>query len=336
MERESADVNRLSQEDLDHYEEEGFVLVRGLLDPETDIRPVMREYEGVLDRLARDLYEAGEIESTYDDLSFSDRMIACYRDSGRVLSQYFDCSLPQAGTKPDSPIWVGPQVFHALRNETLLDVVEDLIGPEVYSNPVQHIRIKPPQSVLPDSRMDPTSGTKGGFDAGVTPWHQDNGVVQANADETNMLTVWWPLTRATIENGCLQIIPRSHREGVLQHCKRVSGLAIPDSMLALDRAYPVPMEPGDVLFLTRRTCHASLPNVSNEVRISFDIRYNPVGQPTGREVFPGFVARSRSNAESELRDPDAWAQSWYEARARLSVKNWEHYNRWRVNEGVCA
>lgn len=327
---------RLTEADVRQYEEEGYVLAKQLLDVEKDIQPVMEEYEAVLDRLANDLHQAGEIESTYEGLSFSDRMIACYRDSGRVLAQYFDCSLPQAGTKADSPIWVGPQVFGALRNETLLDAMEDLIGPEIYSNPVQHIRIKPPQSVLPDSRVDPKTGEKGGFDAGVTPWHQDNGVVQPNADETNMLTVWFPLTRATMENGCLQVIPRSHTHGILHHCVSVSGLAVPDPMLDLDSAVCVPMEPGDVLFLTRRTCHSSLPNVSDEVRISFDIRYNPTGQPTGREVFPGFVARSRSNPESELRDPEAWAQSWYEARERLAVKNWAHYNRWRVADGVCA
>ena len=329
-------MNRLTQQEVDHFEREGYLLLRGLLDVERDIRPVIEEYAGVLDRLTRQLLEAGEIESLYADLSFSDRMIACYRDSGRVLSQYFDCSLPQAGTKADSPIWVGPKVFRSLRNETLLDVVEDLIGPEIYSNPVQHIRIKPPQAALPESRVDPKTGAKGGFDAGVTPWHQDNGVVLPEADETNMLTVWYPLTQAAIENGCLRIIPRSHKSGILHHCTTVSGLAVPDPMLDLDNAIPVPMEPGDVLFLTRRTCHSSLPNVSDQIRVSFDLRYNPIGQPTGRAVFPGFVARSRSNPESELHDPEAWAQSWYDARERLAVKNLEHYNRWRVNDGVCA
>lgn len=329
-------TNRLTDQEREHFEEEGFILKRGLLDVARDIRPVCQEYAGALNLLAHELYEAGEIKSTYEGLSFSDRMIACYRDSGRVLSQHFDCSLPQAGTTADSPIWVGPEVFNSLRNETVLDIVEDLIGPEVYSNPVQHIRIKPPQSVLPESRVDPKSGAKGGFDAGVTPWHQDNGVVLAEADETNMLTVWYPLTRATIEMGCLKIIPKSHKAGILHHCQTVSGLAVPDPMLDLANAISVPMEPGDALFLNRRTCHSSLPNVSNEVRISFDIRYNPTGQPTGRHVFPGFVARSRKNPDSELRDPEAWAQSWYDARLRLAVKNLKHYNRWRVNDGVCA
>lgn len=329
-------MNRLTEQERQHFDDEGFVLVRGLLDVARDIQPVFDEYAEVLDRLANALYEAGEIPSRYEDLNFSDRMIACYRDSKRVLSQYFDCSLPQAGTTATSPIWVGPEVFKALRNETLLDVVEDLIGPEIFSNPVQHIRIKPPQDVLPDDRIDPKTGSKGGFDAGVTPWHQDNGVVLPEADETNMLTVWWPLTRATLENGCLKIIPRSHKAGILHHCRTVSGLAIPDPMLDLDNALSVPMAPGDVLFLHRRTCHSSLPNVSDEVRISFDIRYNPIGQSTGREIFPGFVARSRSNPKSELRDPEVWAQSWYDTRAKLAVKNIPYYNRWQENDGVCA
>ena len=56
------------------------------------------------------------------------------------------------------------------------------------------------------------------------------------------------------------------------------------------------MEPGDVLFLNKLTMHASLPNLSEDVRWSVDVRY----QPTGRPWFPGFVAQSRSAPESVL------------------------------------
>tara|TARA_Y100000588_G_scaffold392638_1_gene505297 strand:+ start:16464 stop:17450 length:987 start_codon:yes stop_codon:yes gene_type:complete len=328
-------MNRLTDEDLEHFEREGFLLVRELFEWETDLRPVWDEYGEVLDRLLDYLVASGEMTSRHEDLPFGKRMTQAYRESGRVLSQYFDCSLPQKGTREDSPIWVGPEVFGALSNEKLLDAVEDLIGPEIFSNPVQHIRIKPPQSVLPENRRDPRSGYLGGFDAGVTPWHQDNGVVLPEADETNMLTVWFPLTRATCENGCLKIIPRSHKDGLLHHCPGVSGLNVPDSMLDLASEKVVPMEPGDVLFLNRRTCHSSLPNMSDDVRVSFDIRYNPIGQSTGRDVFPGFVARSRAHPETELHDPAAWAQSWYETRARLAVKNIPAYNRWTADHPMC-
>ncbi len=123
-------MNRLTDEDLDHFEREGFLLVRGLLDWATDLRPVWEEYEQVLDRLIDELIEVGEMRSRHEDLPFGKRLTQAYRESGRVLSQYFDCSLPQKGTREDSPIWVGPEVFRALSNETLLDAVEDLIGPE--------------------------------------------------------------------------------------------------------------------------------------------------------------------------------------------------------------
>ena len=36
----------------------------------------------------------------------------------------------------------------------------------------------------------------------------------------------------------------------------------------------------------KHTIHGSLPNVSDEIRWSLDLRYNPTGQPTGRPEFP--------------------------------------------------
>ena len=64
----------------------------------------------------------------------------------------------------------------------------------------------------------------------------------------------------------------------------------------------------------RLTCHGSLPNRSDRIRWSLDLRYNPTGQHTGRPVFPGFVARSRRNPDSELDDPAVWAGLWRQAR----------------------
>jgi hypothetical protein len=328
-------MNTLTEKQRTHFAEEGYILIQNLLNVEQDIRPVFDEYTEVLNQLAHQLHQQGEIALTYNDLPFGKRLVAVYRDSGQVHSQYFDCSLPQ-GTQADSPIWVGPQVFYALRNHKVLDVLEDLIGPEVFSNPVQHIRIKPPQDVIPNPTTDPLTGFISGFDVGATPWHQDNGVVLPEADETDMITVWLPLTEAAVENGCLQIIPRSHKAGLLHHCSTPFGHRIKNEWLDLDNQLACPMSPGDVLFLHRRTCHSSLPNLSDDVRISFDLRYNPTGQSTGRDVYPGFVARSRSQPATEQHDPTAWAQDWYDTRARLAIKNIPTYNRWGSNDPLCA
>ena len=223
-----------------------------------------------------------------------------------------------------------------LRNEKLLDIIENLIGPEIYSNPVQHIRIKPPEQFLPGVPKD-HHGRIAGFAVGATPWHQDNGVVLPEADETDMLTVWVPLTNAFREHGCIEVVAGSHRDGLLHHCQLMGvGHFIRDQDLALDRVVTAELKRGDVLFMHRRTCHSSLPNVSKQVRISFDLRYNPTGQPTGRPLFPGFVARSRRDPHSELRDPAAWAQSWYDAREKLTDKNLPSFNRWPLEDPTCA
>ena len=75
------------------------------------------------------------------------------------------------------------------------------------------------------------------------------------------------------------------------------------------------------MILNKKTVHGSLSNVSENIRWSFDLRYNPTGQKTGREAFPGFVARSKKNPTSELRDPDVWKNMWEETKIKLSSVN---------------
>ena len=65
-----------------------------------------------------------------------------------------------------------------------------------------------------------------------------------------------------------------------------------------------------------------------------DLRYNPIGQSTGRTAFPGFVARSRSNPDSELHDPFVWNQSWLDARSALAKEEEPPFNRWDSRPSV--
>lgn len=321
----------LTPTQLDHFHDQGYLVVEGLLDFDTVLRPILQEYEGVLDRLAHELHAAGSIPSTYAELPFQQRLTRVYQDSGKVHAQYFDFSLPQGNVQPDTPFWAGPAVFRTLVNEDLLDAVESIVGPEIYSNPVQHIRLKPPEHLTP---KNPDTGLP---QLGITPWHQDNGVVLPEADEGQILTVWFSLTDASVEHGCLQVFPGSHRRGLLHHCRRPVGLTVADAVLPTDTPVSLPMKAGDVLFLTQLTCHSSLSNVSDGVRISFDLRYQPVGKPTGRPAFPGFVARSRANPASQLRDAAAWERLWRDTRDRMALQQEKGpFNRWLVDDEVCA
>ena len=319
----------LSPAQLSTFATEGYLVVEDVLDPTRDLQPLWDEYAAVLDGLATTLHRDGVISSPYRDLSFCDRLIQVCVESGRNFPQHFDLSLPQTGVERETPLHVGPAVFGLLRNSHLLDVVEDICGPEIYSNPVQHIRMKLPKRAV-------AAGSTHGLVTTI-PWHQDNGVVLPEADRSTILTIWLPLNAATVENGCLQVIPRSHRDDLWPHCPTAKGAAIPDALLADAPGVPLPLRAGSLLLMHQRTIHSSLDNTTeSQVRVSLDLRYQPVGQPTGRPAFPGFIARSTAHPERVLRDPMTWAQSWYEARDRLAAQETPRFNRWQAGVGVCA
>ena len=328
-------MTRLNDEQLEHFQKDGYVVVEDVIDPEEVLDPLEAEYGTVLDGLASRLQEEGAIESTYVGMGFGERLTRIYQESGKVHSQYFDFSLPQKNITYDTPMWHGPAVFDVLTAPSLLDAVESIIGPEIYSNPTQHVRLKPPEALTP---VNPETGR---VQLGATPWHQDSGVVTEEADDTEILTVWIPVWDADEQAGCLHLVPRSHDEGLFQHCPggmatSPSGLHIPDDLFRIGDAVPVPMQRGSVLFMHRLTCHGSLPNRSDRIRWSLDLRYNPVGQHTGRDAFPGFVARSRTRPETELKDAEAWAQEWRDTRERLARENDPSYNRWSSDDPACA
>ncbi|MEO1997203.1 MAG: phytanoyl-CoA dioxygenase family protein [Planctomycetaceae bacterium] len=313
-------------------ETDGYVVVRQLLDVSREIDPVIAEYEQLLDRLAGAWKQSGRIRTTCAGLPFSERLRRIVSEAELAYDLHFDISLPQADITPETPMHHGPAVFDLLRSRSLLDAVEQIVGPEIYSNPVQHTRIKLPERQLPDR-------SRTGLTAQIA-WHQDQGVITEDADDSEILTVWFPITRATLDNGCLAVIPGSHCDALAVHCRSRDPLTqgqvcIPDALVA-QRGVPLPMDPGDVLFMHRKTQHCGLPNRSDEVRWSFDLRYQPTGQPTGRRWFPGFVARSRARPETELNDAEKWAASWRSARCELARSSDVAFNRWKQGDPRCA
>ena len=324
----------------DQLQATGYVVAKGILSENLDLEPVRKEYKNVLNQLAKKWHAEQKIQSTYEALPISKQLV-------KILSDYpdapyyedLDITLPKTShqtKKPDqiqdkTRMHTGPAIFNLLTSPRLLDVVEEFIGPEIYSNPVQHVRIKPPINALPKHVKEHTRGS--GLVTG-TQWHQDQGVVLSEADNTEMLTVWIPITKATTENGCLVVANKSHTNGLSLHCMRSEkrpqwkGIEIPPEYIK-ENKIPLEMQPGDVLFMTKFTKHSSLENNTNDIRWSFDLRYQPIGQPTGRPYFPGFVARSRKNPESELKDHKEWRKLWMDAKEKLvNNVNYKNFNRW--------
>ena len=322
--------------DKNEFEARGCYVARGLLHG-GDFAEVLDDCGRALDGVCEDLRAEGKLQNDYAGLPFAERFLRVTKESGAVLAQNFTIALPQKGWRADTPIFLAPSVFGLLTHARILDAVEELIGAEISVSPVGNVRVKPPEGIIPENDNGDKARRRGLIHA--TPWHQDNGVVTEEADDTPMITVWFPISDAPVEAGCLQVIPGSHRADVMQHCPDKNGeLSIPGRMLPEQKPIPLPMNSGDVLFLHRRLCHASLPNTSAHVRFSFDLRYIPTGAKTGRDVFPSFVARSRANPEAVLTDAREWAQMWLDARARV-VKDAPppgSFNRWRADAAACA
>ena len=100
-----------------------------------------------------------------------------------------------------------------------------------------------------------------------------------------------------METGALQVIPGSHRWGLIPHT-RVSGyLGLRDEDLPPHETADCPVMLGGALLIQHATIHRSIPNTSDRVRWSLDIRYSDPGQPTGRAEVPGFIVRSRAHPE---------------------------------------
>ncbi|RZW02267.1 MAG: phytanoyl-CoA dioxygenase, partial [Rhodobacteraceae bacterium] len=256
------------------FDTHGYLVVEDVLD-DAVLNPVRTEYADLLDGLCADWGIEGD--------RFEDKLTRAYR-AGYDWFQPMDISLPGDRIAADTPMHFGPAVFDMVTAPRLLDLVEDLIGPEITSNPIQHVRIKPPERTL---NKDEIRAHVGGTD-----WHQDRAVALEEADETTMVTVWLAVTDATVENGCLQVVP--DKGELLPHCPKRQ-TAIADGHIDTTQAVPLPVKSGGAVIFHPMTPHASLPNLSDNIRWSFDLRYNVTGQPTGRAHFPEFVARSRSD-----------------------------------------
>lgn len=308
------------------FDANGFLVLEDVI-PKPVIAAVRAEYAALLADLVQGWINAGKLPASVAEMDFDRQLRATY-EAKLDWFQPMDISLPGGVIAADTPMHFGPAVLAMMTDAAILDRVEALIGPEITSNPIQHVRIKPPARELHDDETRPHLT--------LTDWHQDQGVTHAEADETDMVTVWIAISDATPENGCLQVVPGTHREPLKTHCPAGIQLSIPDVSLDKSRAVPLPVKSGGVVMFHPKTAHSSLTNQTDGFRWSFDIRFSKTGQPTGRSHFPSFVARSRAEPSDELRDADEWRRLWEAARARLAVQQHIPIHRWDAGAAACA
>jgi len=104
------------------------------------------------------------------------------------------------------------------------------------------------------------------------PWHQDRWVA---LDRDPLITVWTALDPATVENGCVRVIPGSHAMGVLNPSHESGFL---DDTLAHEHcreedAIDLVLEPGEAVLLHNWLLHGSDKNHSSQSRRALSVCY---------------------------------------------------------------
>jgi phytanoyl-CoA hydroxylase len=105
------------------------------------------------------------------------------------------------------------------------------------------------------------------------PWHQDNAYFNL-PPETLVIGVWIALDEATPENGCMHIIPGSHRQGPIVHFKR-RDWQICDTDVTVDHVIAAPLKPGGCLLFNGLLHHGTPPSRSPERRRAVQLHYKP-------------------------------------------------------------
>lgn len=157
---------------------------------------------------------------------------------------------------------IEPAAERGMLHSRILDVIEALIGPDIYA--LQSMMFLNP----------PGKGGQG--------WHQDACYIKTHPD--TLIGAWMALERADEENGCLWVVPGSNHEPIyppeeigggnvhavdaFQDLHQVQNVShLDDEVNTLSRVvakYPAPipvvLEPGDVLFFDSHLFHRSYPN----------------------------------------------------------------------------
>lgn len=265
----------LSAEQVGFYEREGYVVCEGVLD-DGDLAPAQEAMSGKVDQIAAGLVADGLVSDPLVDEPFETRL-------ARLFDGLEDRHFLKYGRGWRDRL---PGYYFLMSNPKILDLVESLIGPEIFANPVYNVRPKVPRVA-----------------AGAVPWHQDKSY-WPDANANPVITVWIPLVDATAENGCLHVIPRTQDKQVLTfHAETYSGTGYtevdqePLRTALKSRVRALPARKGTAILFNDRLIHSSTANQSDHVRWSVDLRYQPTEQDRMPQHGVGFLARSYSHPD---------------------------------------
>ncbi|MSR59701.1 MAG: phytanoyl-CoA dioxygenase family protein [Planctomycetaceae bacterium] len=247
------------------FESDGYVIARGLADPELCRQMLEATRAGLAARSPPLEYEA--------DLHYPGAPGSRSAIGGDTVRR-----LKEAHAR-------GPAFTQWLSTPALVGRLQQLLGPRV-AMPLAHhncIMTKQPRF------------------SSETGWHQD--IRYWSYTRSDLVSVWLALGSETPENGCLWVIPGTHRLPLgRERLDEALFLRpdLPENAALISKKIAAPLEAGDVLFFHCRTFHAAGRNQTGETKYSVVFTFRPLDNPP----LPG----TRSAALPELLLPEVDSQ----------------------------
>ena len=172
-----------------------------------------------------------------------------------------------------------------LRHDYILDIVAQLIGPGIRYNG-HKLNMKSPEFGSP------------------VEWHQDWAFYPHTNDD--LLAVGVAIDDMMLENGCLMVIPGSHKGPIYNHHQNGYFVgAVTDPNFRPDHAVPVEVTAGGITIHHVRTLHGSAPNTSNRPRRLLLFQYCaidawPLSGAPGWDAFNSFILRGEPTNEPRM------------------------------------
>jgi len=89
----------------------------------------------------------------------------------------------------------------------------------------------------------------------------------------NAMNFWLAIDPATVENGCIHVIPGTHTSDIPHHDHPVQGHLLHDDEVDISRQIPLELDPGDAIFFNSGLAHRSYPNRSAHSRRAYAATY---------------------------------------------------------------
>ncbi len=106
-----------------------------------------------------------------------------------------------------------------------------------------------------------------------TPWHQD-AAYWIDMPDKRALSIWFSIDNATLDNGCMWYMPKSHLLPLREHNQPINGGAL-QCKGSEKESVSIPLNPGSCVIHHGKTLHYSRGNSTDNNRRAFILNYRP-------------------------------------------------------------